>query len=318
MSRKKALVTGGCGFIGSNLVDFLVEKEFEVIVLDNLSTGREANIRPSKHVTLIRHDLLDEISAEALRGCGILFHFAANADIRDGMKHSQKDIEQNIVATERVARLAVQIGIRDIVFASTAAVLGEPNIFPTPEDVPNPRQTSLYGMSKMAAEGVFSVYSLNHDLRVSVFRFVSIVGPRYSHGHIIDFVRKLEACQNELEILGDGNQRKSYLHVNDLLRAVECVLARHQEDYDPFFEIYNVGNDEYCTVTESASLICDAIGVKPKFSYTGGARGWVGDSPFVHLDTAKLKALGWRPRIDIRQAIRSTAVWLKEEMPKNG
>ena len=312
MYHKKILVTGGNGFIGSHIVDFLLGANFEVIVVDDLSTGEASNLQRHANLGIYRTCLLDKLPEEKFIGVTCIMHFAANADIRDGMKHSEKDIEQNILATERVARLAINIGVKDIIFASTAAVMGEPDTFPTPETVAIKRQTSLYGMSKLAAEGILSAYSLNYGLRVSVFRFVSIVGPRYSHGHIIDFVNKLNKNSNSLEILGDGQQRKSYLHVSDLIEAIRLVLLTHSEETESFFEIYNVGNDEYCTVTESAKVICSALRVSPELCYAGGLRGWVGDSPFVHLDTAKLKGLGWKPKVQIFDAIRSTAFSLIE------
>lgn len=310
MYHKKILVTGGYGFIGSHVVDFLLAAGCQVIVVDNMSTGKLKNLGHHDRLDIVDKCLLDDLPEGNFVGTDCILHFAANADIRDGMKHSEKDIEQNILVTERVARLAVNLGVKDIIFASTAAVLGEPDIFPTPETSFIKRQTSLYGMSKLAAEGILSSYSLNFDLRVSIFRFVSIVGPRYSHGHVIDFVNKLRTDPNNLEILGDGKQKKSYLHVSDLIEAIKLVLIFHSKRTEPFYEVFNVGNDQYCTVTESAEVICSALQVNPKFSYTGGSRGWVGDSPFVHLDTSKLKALGWRPRVKIFDAIRSTALSL--------
>ena len=277
MKLSKAMVTGGCGFIGSNLTNWLVTQDCKVVVIDNLVTGKVDNIDVSNPlVTFKHHDLLDPIPISFFDDVDVIFHFAANADIRHGMDDSQKDIEQNIVATEKLMKSAVQSGVKDIIFSSTAAALGEPEVFPTPEGVSIPVQTSLYGMSKMAAEGVLSAYAGYYGLRVSVFRFVSIVGPRYSHGHIIDFVHKLRRDSSILEILGDGQQQKSYLHVSDMLTAIDAVLKRHSNDASSFFEVYHLGNSEYCKVVESANTICDSLSLAPEYHFTGGeARmGW--------------------------------------------
>ncbi|RAP31454.1 nucleoside-diphosphate sugar epimerase [Candidatus Marinamargulisbacteria bacterium SCGC AG-343-D04] len=313
MKLNKAVITGGCGFLGLNLTNWLISQGCEVLVIDNLSTGKLSNLDTANPlITFLEHDLLKPIPQDLLNGVDIIFHFAANADIRHGMKHSEKDIDQNIVVTERILRSAVEANIKDIVFSSTAAALGEPDIFPTPEDISIPKQTSLYGMSKLAAEGILSAYSANYGLRVSVFRFVSIVGPYYSHGHIIDFVHKLRDNPNTLEILGDGQQRKSYLHVDDMIHAIEIVLKNHNDISSEFFEVYHLGNKEYCKVVESADTICSSLGVNPSYTFTGGKRGWIGDSPFVHLDTSKLRKLGWEPTKNILHSIHETTIWLKD------
>lgn len=312
MKLNKVIVTGGCGFIGSNLTNWLASKDIKVLVLDNLSTGNLNNIDiKNPFIDFKDIDLLDGIPMDYMVDVDAIFHFAANADIRHGMKHSEKDIEQNILVTERVMHAVIKAGIKDVIFSSTAAALGEPEIFPTPESIAIPKQTSLYGMSKLAAEGILSSYATFYGLRVSVFRFVSIVGPRYSHGHIIDFVRKLNKNHNELEILGDGNQQKSYLHVNDMLNAINLVLKEHTKK-EKFFEVYHLGNTEYCRVVDSADVICKVLNLNPKYKFTGGKRGWVGDSPFVHLDTTKLRKIGWHPGIGIFDAIEETAQWLKD------
>jgi len=312
MKLKNVVVTGGCGFIGSNLTNWLVSRGCKVLVIDNLVTGKLDNIDINNpYITFLEHDLLEKIPDHYLEGMEAVFHLAANADIRFGMMHTEKDIEQNILVTERLMKSAVDAKIKDFIFSSTAAALGEPNIFPTPESTPIPNQTSLYGMSKLAAEGILSTYSSHYNLRVSVFRFVSIVGPKYSHGHIIDFVRKMNKNPDQLEILGDGKQQKSYLHIDDMLSAINLVLDTHDSNQS-FFEVYHLGNSEYCKVEDSADVICKTLRLNPEYKFTGGKRGWVGDSPFVHLDTSKLQQLGWEPKIRIFDAIQDTAKWLKD------
>lgn len=315
MKHKQVLITGGAGFIGSHLVSSFLSRNINVKVIDNFSTGSKQNLdMKNPKLEIFECDLLEQLPSKPFEDVDCVFHFAANADIRDGMSHTSKDINQNIVATERLLSHAMKYDIKDFIFASTAAALGEPDIFPTPEDLPLPRQTSLYGMSKLAAEGVFSAYTEAFGLRVSCFRFVSVVGEYYSHGHVIDFVKKLKDNPNKLEILGDGNQKKSYLHVHDIITGIDCVLAKCHNHDNSFFEVYHIGNKEYCTVSESALAICKELQVSPNFIYTGGTRGWVGDSPFVHLDTSKITKLGWRPEINILDAIRLTAKWLQDKV----
>ena len=315
MKHKQVLVTGGAGFIGSHLVSSFLSQDIGVRVIDNFSTGSRQNLDiENPKLKLFECDLLDALPADAFKDIDCVFHFAANADIRNGMSQTSKDIQQNIVATERLLSYSMKYDIKDFIFASTAAALGEPDIFPTPEDLPLPRQTSLYGMSKLAAEGVFSAYAEAFHLRVSCFRFVSVVGERYSHGHVIDFVRKLKNNPNRLEILGDGNQRKSYLYIDDIMAGIDCVLAKCHNQDDSFFEVYHIGNKEYCTVRESALAICEELQVSPDFEFTGGTRGWIGDSPFVHLDTKKIEKLGWQPQVNVLDAIKLTAKWLQEKV----
>jgi UDP-glucose 4-epimerase len=198
-------------------------------------------------------------------------------------------------------------GVRRVAFSSTGSIYGEPNIFPTPEDAPFPVQTSLYGASKAAAEGYIAAYAEAGIVGATVFRFVSVLGPRYSHGHVIDFVRQLVDDPTRLKILGDGTQRKSYMHVTDCVAAIVA-----QVEAEPTFEVFNLGIDGYCTVKDSAGWIAERLGVEPAFEYTGGDRGWVGDNPFIYLDTGKARAAGWQPRFEIRDAVESTVDYLLE------
>lgn len=308
----KVLVTGGFGFIGRNLVQRLLDQNKTVVVVDNFKTSFRGNLDITNgNLIVIDHDLINPLPLNVFSDVSLVYHLAANADIKDGFTDTERDINQNILVTERLLKVAVRAGIKDFVFSSTAAVLGEPKIFPTPEDISIPSQTSFYGMSKLAAEGIFSTYANAFDLRVSIFRFVSVVGEYYSHGHIIDFFQKLQQNSNLLEILGDGEQKKSYLYISDILDAIETVVNCVHSKKKSFYEVYHVGNEKFCTVTESAKIICDELGLQPNFKYTGGSRGWVGDSPFVHLDTTKLQLLGWKQKTELFSSIRKTVKWLE-------
>lgn len=305
------LVTGGAGFIGSSLADRLLALGHTVTAFDNFSTGlqpfvEQACTHPSYR--LIEGDLLDEGAIQAAaKGCDFIFHLAANADVRFGPDHPRKDLEQNTIATFHVLEAARLNGVRGLAFSSTGSVYGEANVIPTPEDAPFPIQSSLYGASKLAGEGLLAAYAESFDLRTYIFRFVSILGPRYTHGHVYDFYRKLSADPAHLTVLGDGHQKKSYLHIDDCISAMLTVIEKAADKVN----VFNLGTDEYCEITDSVSWICEEMGVKPKLSFTGGERGWIGDNPFIYLDTKKVRALGWRPRFSIEQGVRNTLNWLK-------
>ncbi len=307
----KYFITGGAGFIGSNMADRLLsEPENEVVVYDNFSTGRmefleEALKNP--RFKLIKGDNLDEKSlTEAMKGCEFVFHFAANADVRMGCEHPRKDLEQNTIATYNVLEAMRANGIKRIGFSSTGSVYGEAEVIPTPEDAPFPIQTSLYGASKLACEGLLAAYAEGFDFQVYIFRFVSILGERYTHGHVFDFCKKLMADPSTLHILGNGKQRKSYLYVKDCMEAIMTVIRKADEKVN----IYNLGTDQYCEVNDSVGWICGKLNVNPSFTYAGGERGWVGDNPFIYLDTKKVRALGWEPKATIEDGVVKTVEYL--------
>jgi UDP-glucose 4-epimerase len=239
---------------------------------------------------------------EAMRGVDFVFHLAANADIKDNLKDPRRCIDQNVVATQNVLESMRSAGVRDIVFSSTGSVYGESATFPTPEDAPFPVQTSLYATSKIAAEGLLTSYVLGFGLRAWIFRFVSVLGPRYTHGHVMDFWRKLKRDPSRLEVLGDGRQRKSYLHVNDCVAAILLAVDRAAGPIN----IYNLGHDESIVVDQSIAIISRTLGVSPRLEYTGGQRGWVGDSPRIELDTGRIRVLGWAPTKSIEESIVET------------
>ncbi len=308
----RAFVTGGAGFVGSNLTDRLVEAGHEVVVFDNFSTGRDQFLEPalkSGRVKVIRGDVLDAAGvAEAMRGCDVVCHVAANADVRFGTLHPRKDLEQNTLATFNVLEAMRSHNIRRMIFSSTGSIYGEPEVFPTPEDAPFPVQTSIYGASKLACEGMISAYCEGYGMQAFIFRFVSILGERYTHGHVFDFVRSLRIDPHRLRVLGDGHQKKSYLYVRDCVDAMLLAF----ENADERVNIFNVGADDYCEVNDSVRWITEHLGVRPAIEYTGGIRGWVGDSPFIFLDCSRLKKLGWKPKLSIRDGVIRTVDYLQQ------
>jgi len=307
----RCFITGCAGFIGSNLADRLLAEGHEVVGFDNFSTGQErflANAIQHPNFHLIRGDLLDlEGLTHAMPGCEFVFHLAANADVRFGTQHPRKDLEQNTIATFNVLEAMRANGIRRIAFSSTGSIYGEPEIHPTPENAPFPVQTSLYGASKLAGEGLIQAYCEGFGFQGYIFRFVSILGERYSHGHVFDFYRSLRADPHQLKVLGNGRQRKSYLYVQDCISAMLLVIEKSQDPVN----IFNLGTDETCTVNDSLGWITASLGLEPKLAYSGGERGWVGDSPLIFLDCSKVRSLGWTPALTIREGVLRTLAYLQ-------
>jgi UDP-glucose 4-epimerase len=310
---EQVFVTGAAGFIGSNLVDRLLADGCKVVGWDNLSTGQMAFLdaaRSNQAFRFVQGDNLDlPRLTEAMRGCDFVFHLAANADVRFGTEHPRKDLDQNTIATFNVLEAMRAHGIRRVAFSSTGSIYGEPDVFPTPEDAPFPVQTSLYGASKLAGEGMLQAYAAGFQFQVFIFRFVSILGERYTHGHVFDFYKKLLANPHEIEVLGNGKQRKSYLYVQDCLSAMLTVIGKSQD----LVNVFNLGADEYCNVDQSLGWITAHLGLHPTRKYTGGERGWIGDSPFIFLDTKKVRALGWTPTLTIHDAVIRTLEYLQRE-----
>jgi len=305
------LVTGCAGFIGSTLTDRLLSQGHQVVGYDNFSTGQERflySAREQAAFRLVRADVLDAATlTDSMRGVDFVYHLAANADVRFGTEHPRRDLEQNTLATHSVLEAMRQSGVRKIAFTSSGAVYGEASAVPTPEDAPFPVQTSLYGASKAAAEALIAAYCTGFGFQAYIFRLVSILGERYTHGHIVDFYRQLRRDPTTLRVLGNGRQRKSYLHVRDSLEAMLTAVEHAREPLN----IFNVGCDSSCEVNESIGWICSALGVTPRIEYQGGERGWVGDAPVIVLDTRKIQALGWRPAATIRTGVLATLEYLR-------
>ena len=305
------IVTGGAGFIGSNLVDRLLSLGHTVVAYDNFSTGVESFLdqaRANLAFSLVRGDTLDlPALTAAMHGCDAVFHLAANADVRFGTEHPRKDLEQNTIATFNVLEAMRATGVRRIAFSSTGSIYGEADVFPTPERAPFPVQTSLYGASKLAGEGMIAAYCEGFGFQGYIFRFVSILGERYTHGHIFDFYKRLRDNPHELYVLGNGRQRKSYLYVQDCIDAIMLTMDTAQEKVN----IFNLGADEYCQVNDSIGWITGHLGLTPALRYSGGERGWIGDSPFIFLDCGKIRALGWKPTLTIRDGVLRTLDYLQ-------
>ena len=289
-----AFVTGAAGFIGSSLCDRLLQEDWEVLGWDNFSTGQSEFIKSAKQDSrfrLVTGDNLDlKHLTETIAACDTVFRLAANADVRFGLEQPRKDLEQNTIATFNVLEAIRSNGIKKIAFSSTGSAYGETTVIPTPEDAPFPVQTSLYAASKVSSESLIQAYCEGFGFEGYIFRFVSILGERYTHGHVFDFYKQLMADSTRLRVLGDGNQRKSYLYVQDCLSAILHVMFRETaQSAKHRCEVYNLGAEDYCTVKNSISWICERLKVEPTLEFTGGERGWVGDNPFIFLDTTKVR-----------------------------
>lgn len=309
----KYFVTGGAGFIGSNMVDRLLSNQENFVkVYDNLSTGNIKfldDAKKNERFEFVEADLLDDKRLiKEMEGCDFVFHFAANADIRFGLEHPRKDLEQNTIATFNVLEAMRLNGIKRIAFPSTGPVYGESKVIPTPEDAPMPIQTSLYGASKLACEGMIEAYCEGFGFTAYIYRFVSILGERYTHGHVFDFVKKLTENPDKLYILGNGKQRKSYLYIQDCLDAILLSIEKSTDKVN----IYNLGVDDFCEVNDSAGWVSEELGYTPEFEYSGGDRGWIGDNPFIYLDTKKICSLGWKPKYTIEEGVKKTVRFLME------
>lgn len=306
------IITGCAGFIGSNIVDRFLKLGYKVVGIDNLSTGQygflEGALRDS-HFKFINLDLLNLDGLKlAFTGGDTVIHLAANADVRFGTHHPGRDLEQNTFGTYNVLEAMRVNGIKRIAFASTGSVYGDAKLIPTPEDAGFPIQTSLYGASKAAGEGLIAAYCEGFAIQAWIFRFVSILGERYSHGHIFDFYQKLKVDPSQLSVLGNGRQRKSYLYVQDCIDAILIAMDKAQDKVN----IFNLGVDGYCELNDSINWICESLGVNPRLEYSGGDRGWVGDNPFIYLDTTRIQALGWTPKHTIKEGVLKTVQYLKD------
>lgn len=307
----KAIVTGGAGFIGSTIADRLLKEGYSVTVIDNFRTGQETfvahNLKNPKY-TLVREDLLNfEKILPYFKDAEIVFHIAANADVRHGLEDTRRDLEQNTIVTYNVLEAARKNHVKKFVFSSTGSIYGEPDTFPTPETYKIPIQTSFYGASKMACEGLIQAFAEGFPMKGYIFRFVSTMGERYTHGAVFDFMKQLRKDPTTLHILGNGKQKKSYIYIGDLVDAIFHIFSTQQEKIN----IYNLGTDEFVDVNFIAQTVFEELKLKSvKITYGGGERGWVGDSPFIYLDISKLQKAGYTPKTSIEKSIIHTVKYL--------
>ena len=313
----KYFITGAAGFIGSSLTDRLLAEGHHVVGWDDFSTGQESFLEEAQRhpaFRLVRGDNLDlPALTAAMEGSEFVFHFGANADVRFGLEHPGKDLQQNTIATFNVLEAMRPNGIRGIRYSSTGSVYGEAAVIPTPEDAPFPIQTSLYAASKVAGENMIQAYCEGYKFEGYIFRFVSILGERYTHGHVFDFYKQLLEHPDHLRVLGDGTQRKSYLYVQDCLEAMLHVTrAGTAREAKHRVQVYNLGTAEYCQVKDSIGWMSEHLGIQPELRFTGGERGWVGDNPFIFLGTKKVRATGWASKLTIQQGIIRTLDWLQK------
>jgi UDP-glucose 4-epimerase len=304
---KKVLVTGCAGFVGSNMVDDLLSKKNQVIGIDNLSTGKKFFLNKAlknKNFKFYKRDLKYYKSLiKIFKDCEVVYHFAANADIKNGLLHPQKDLKENTIVTSNVLEAMRKSNVRKIVFSSTGSVYGEPRQFPTKENTSFPIQTSLYGSSKSACESLITSYCYGFGFKAYIFRFVSLFGKRYTHGHLYDFYKQLKKNKKILKVLGNGLQKKSYLNISDCINAINFAMKFNNTKN---INIYNLGLNKYISVRQSIKYILKYLNLKPKIFYGNDNRGWIGDSPKIFLDISKIKKTGWKPTKSIKQSIWET------------
>lgn len=301
------LITGGAGFIGSNLVDELIQRNTEKLtVIDNLKTGKikfiERHLKTNK-IDFINDDIKN-INSYPKASFDTVFHLAANADVRGGVKNTVIDLEENVIGTHTLLEFMRQQDIKNLVFASSSAIYGENKVRPTPESVPDIKPISHYGASKLAAEAFISSFCYTYGMKAWMFRFANVIGNRSTHGVIPDFVNKLTRDPTKLEILGDGNQEKSFFDVGDCINGMIEVF---ENDKNITVEPYNLANNNTIKVKDLAKIVVDEMGLKNvKYDFTGGDRGWIGDVPVTILSIEKVKKIGWKTKVTTEEAIRLT------------
>jgi UDP-glucose 4-epimerase len=299
----RSIVTGGAGFIGSHLVDYLVSAGDDVIVIDSLVSGDINSIKghlDANRIQLVSADLLSDGWQDHLKGAARVYHLAADPDVRESSVSPDKQLNNTIIATHRILEAMRKAQVPEIVFTSTSTVYGEATVIPTPESYTPMEPVSVYGASKLACEALISAYCHSFSMNSWVFRFANIIGARSGHGVITDFIRKLKANPQELEILGDGKQTKSYLEVGACIRAIMYVVSHTHDTVNTF----NIGSEDWISVTDIADILTREMNLTPKFTYTGGSRGWIGDVPKMQLDISRLKSLGFIPELSSRESVR--------------
>jgi len=318
MFSETSLVTGGAGFIGSYIAEQLVFKNFDVKVVDNLSSGNLENLKSIKeknNFTFIKKDLSDtEGFSDILKNVKNVFHIAAYPEVRTGFDHPEICYKENVENTFKLLEQIRKSNVETIVFTSSSTVYGEPKIFPTPENYGPLIPISPYGASKLACEALLLSYCHTYGIKGRIFRFANIIGRRSNHGVIWDFVNKLKKDGKNLEILGDGSQSKSYLHVSDCINSIFYCLTSVKNRT----EIFNIGNDDEIDVMSIGKIVCDSMNLSNvNIQTTGGVdngRGWIGDVKKMNLDISAIKKMGWKPKLSSSQAIELTAKELIQEL----
>ena len=324
MKNLNAIITGGAGFIGSHLTEMLLNVGYKVTVIDNFSSGKLENIKPSLNnpsLTIIREDLKNpERLSRAINNCGVVFHFAANPEVKIGETDPKVHFQENVQATFNLLEAMRQAKTpRTIVFSSTSTVYGEASQIPTPENYGPLVPISTYGASKLACEALITSYAHTFNHKALIIRLANVIGPKSNHGVVVDFFKKIVTNPSELEILGDGTQEKSYLYITDCIEAIMHLTAKfHKETKN--IDIYNVGSHDKIRVKEIAEIVAKEMGLPNiKYRFTGGVdggRGWWGDVKTMQLSIKKLLQTSWKPRYTSKQAVRLTAKALVQNMHK--
>jgi UDP-glucose 4-epimerase len=309
----RCFVTGGAGFIGSHLVDRLIEKGYSVTVFDNLSSGRAVFLKHhTRNIKFVQSDLLDLQSVLAsMKNHDAVFHLAANPDARLGIEHTDLDLKQETIATYNVLEAMRRQAVKKIVFSSSGTIYGETPVIPLTEDYGPVLPISLYGAGKVASEGLISAFCYTFGMQGWIYRFANVIGDRGTHGVIFDFIHKLRKNPHELEVLGDGTQEKPYIHVQE---CIDGILFGLDHSHDKV-NVFNLGCDSSTDVTTIAHMVIDAMGLSDvKIRYTGGDRGWPGDVPQVRFNCNKINSLGWKARHTSDEAVRMTVEALVREL----
>jgi len=309
MNNKRVLVTGGAGFIGSHLVENLLKQGYDIVVIDDFSTGKRENLGQVKNkIRTIKGDLRDlKFVLKNVKDVGLIFHLAANYSVKLSSEDPIFDFNSNALTTLHVLEAMRKNDIKMIVFTASSTVYGESEKLPIPEDA-ELKPINNYGASKVCAETYIHSFSKLYGINGLSLRYANIIGPRSDHGVVPDFVRKLKENNKKLIILGNGKQKKSYVFISDCIDASLIALKHSKRG----FGVFNVGSEEWMIVDDIARIVCDEMGLKNvKFEYTGGERGWKGDVRKFLLDVKKIKKLGWKPKYNTEQSIRKTVQWLK-------
>ena len=309
-------VTGGAGFIGSNLVSTILQRKLgSVTIFDNFLTGKREYLQmwlDFPDLAIITADVGDfGATVGAIRNHDVVFHLAANSDIARAAVGPLVDFDNGTKLTQTLLEGMRTAGVRRIIFSSGSGVYGDVPPTPIPEDHTPMIPISTYGASKLASEALISAYCHMFDLTGTVFRFANVVGPHMTHGVTHDFTRRLRADGSCLHIMGDGNQSKPYIHVDDVVAAMLLIVSRQTSGY----EYYNVGSEDHLLVREIADIVVAEMGLKNvKYEYKGGTRGWRADVPIYRLDTRKIRRLGWRNEKSSREAVTASVRTLLAEI----